>query len=66
MAKQPNRRHQPAPAKPDPAVPPAEDHEEALIDEASMESFPASDPMSPRTDAERERDEARRRHTPQR
>jgi N-acyl-phosphatidylethanolamine-hydrolysing phospholipase D len=64
MTKQHKTQRQPAPAKPDPAVSPAEDHEEALIDEASMESFPASDPISPRTDAERERDEARRRGRP--
>lgn len=37
--------------KPDPFIPPSpddEDHQEALIDEAVMETFPASDPISPK------------------
>lgn len=35
--------------KPDPVIPASsEDHEEALLDEAIMESFPASDPVSPK------------------
>jgi hypothetical protein len=34
--------------KPDAEIRPAENHDEALIDEAIMESFPASDPISPK------------------
>lgn len=40
--------------KPDPVIPPTpddEDHQEALIDEAVMETFPASDPISPKLPA---------------
>ena len=48
------------PAKPDAEVKPAEDHEESLLDEALMESFPASDPVSPQSEADRERQRAER------
>lgn len=34
--------------KPDAEIAPAENHDEALLDEAIMESFPASDPISPK------------------